>query len=141
MKINISTLKSQIEKRISNYQETINKIVYEASKEGSVGSKIELTDWHKKQVKSLEERISELKWSLSLLPEEAPFCLSASIGDDMEEKFLEGTGIFQKDNQGLFTYISENENHMTNLASLLHDYKTHLLAVSEVNKSKSMEKK
>ena len=124
-RINIGTLREQISKRIINYKNTMDGI----GKEN--------TEWHNKQIKILENRVAELEWTLTIIPEPKPFCLAGTIDDGIEEKFLESTGTFQRDKNGVFSYISDNETHISNLVALLEDYREHLVALSEKNKSEA----
>ena len=119
--INIATLREQISKKINNYQKTIEGI--------SKGK--DNTEWHNKQIKILESRVTELEWALTLIPEPKPFCLAGTIDDGIEEKFLEDKGTFQRDKNGVFSYISDNEMHISNLVALLEDYREHLVALSK----------
>lgn len=120
--ISIITLREQILKKISNYRDTITGIGNDD------------TEWHHKQIKNLQGKISDLEWVLTLIPEPKPFCLTGTIDDGIEEKFLEDKGTFQRDENGLFSYISDNEMHISNLVALLEDYREHLVALSEKNK-------
>lgn len=121
--ISIISLREQILKKISNYRDTITGIGNDD------------TEWHHKQIKNLQGKISDLEWVLTLIPEPKPFCLTGTIDDGIEEKFLENTGIFQREEKsGLFLYTSDNEMHISNLVALLEDYREHLVALSEKNK-------
>jgi hypothetical protein len=55
--INKNTLRVQVSRRIVNYRSTIDGIGKDD------------TEWHRKQIKVLESRISELEWVLEIISE------------------------------------------------------------------------
>ena len=131
----------QIQSRLLNYRETLAGLV--TSNQSSPAPSF--TEWHKKQIAVLEGKIKELEW---LLEGGSDKCIIHSTdwygkcfkcGEQVfirEDKapellFLEERETFQKDENGVYTYFSDNEKHLVNLTALLEDYKT-FLSVKQV---------
>lgn len=112
-------LRDQIISRITNYKTTLAGI-----------SDGDVTEWHKKQYRALEDRIEELEWTLKIIePAVKPsiFTLVGSVVTEPEIiKFLEERSQFQKDENGIYIYFSDNEKHIVNLTALLEDFKQHI---------------
>lgn len=114
----------KIKARIEMYQLALNGLSYR-----------ELTDWHKKQISSLKDKIEELEWVLKNL--ETPLDNTYDIPESSTElEYLNNCGVFQKDEAGIYFYISDNNTHGVNLTNLLYDYKKYLIALNEVERSK-----
>lgn len=104
--------REQIRKKIENAKETL---------EGLKATN-PLNSWCVKQIAIIENRIKELEWVA-----EDNDCISKvlevdKINSDKIEDFLQEVGYFQKDESGIYSYISENERHLINLKWVLEAY-------------------
>ena len=114
------TLQEQINQRISNYKTTMTGI-----QDGK-------TEWHTKQIKSLQEKIDELEWVLRNINT----CVDNS-DPEFETNFIKhlenenhGISVFQKNEDKTYFYISENGKHGVSLEHLLKQFKQYLVALS-----------
>lgn len=77
--------------------------------------------------------IKELEWVIDEGSEKLSVCETA---DNLSAHlFLKVGEAYQKDEQGLYSYISDNGKHLLNLTALLEDYKKYLFAVNQAKKS------
>jgi hypothetical protein len=110
--------REQIRKKIENAKETL---------EGLKATN-PLNSWCVKQIAIIENRIKELEWVA-----EDDDCISKvleadKVSDKNIEEFLEQSGYFQKDESGVYSYISENERHLINLKWVLDAYSKYIKA-------------
>ena len=91
-----------------------------------------ITDWHKKQINSINDKIQELEWVLKNGVDNSTY----DSGMPEISQYLEMCEIYQKDGAGIYFYISDNGKHGINLIALLEDFKRYLIGLNEVKKSK-----
>ena len=121
-------LLEQVKSKIQNHKDTLSVLLVVEEK----------TDWHKKQISNLLDMIKELEWVIGEDSEKLSICETAA--NLSAHHFLKVGEAYQKDEQGLYSYISDNGKHLLNLTALLEDYKKYLFAVNQAKKSRDDEK-
>jgi hypothetical protein len=112
--------------RLNNYREALSGLVKSSQ---STKTRLDFTDWHKKQIAVLEAKITELEWILSEGCETADKIKAMKTpSESFVFEFLEAGQLYQKDGTGIYYYTSENDKHGLNLMALLDDYHSFLVA-------------
>jgi hypothetical protein len=111
--------REQILKKIENEKQTLAGLKESASYPNQ---------WYEKQIAVIDSRIGQLQWVL-----DNDDCISkvldvGKVSEKNIEEFLEQSGYFQKDESGVYSYISENERHLINLKWVLDAYSKYIKA-------------
>jgi hypothetical protein len=112
-------LLEQVKSKIQNHKDTLSVLLVVEEK----------TEWHKKQISNLLDMIKELEWVISD-GEDEKLSVCETADNLSAHLFLKVGGVYQKDEQGLYSYVSDNGKHLVNLTALLEDYKKYLYAVN-----------